>query len=396
MFQEAARAPNNTCLIRSFSLELLDILRVTRWLRDSRLPGLTDLQGLIYVRDLHGVVDEQFGRYSKGRRPSLTTLLEISRWLNASEPRDFIYGMLGLRYQNDVGGKLPSRLVPDYQKPVDEVFRDATREAIDDLKTTQLWRYISHRSEKDLQAGRLPSWVIDLSRKRDGREDPVPLSSFFSRGYCHDKNTVRVVSEADPNVIKITGFPFDDVIPVVFEFTRKMADEVETVQAWMTAVVDGVQKVNANMPVEWAIAPTLLAGRNAERGKATNQDVSAFADLLYLLEVEGRIPPRVRHTTAATVARDRSASRYFHTLWRACTNRRVFFTRSGSVGVGPKIMREGDIIVVFHGGDVPYVLRPHGDHYLLLRACYVHGIMYGEAMKAHIEKGDPDTDFDIR
>ena len=39
-------------------------------------------------------------------------------------------------------------------------------------------------------------------------------------------------------------------------------------------------------------------------------------------------------------------------------NRRAYITRSGALGIGPKVMKEGDEIVVLFGGRVPFLLRP--------------------------------------
>lgn len=42
----------------------------------------------------------------------------------------------------------------------------------------------------------------------------------------------------------------------------------------------------------------------------------------------------------------------------ASHNRRAYITRSGALGIGPKVMKEGDEIVVLFGGRVPFLLRP--------------------------------------
>jgi hypothetical protein len=60
---------------------------------------------------------------------------------------------------------------------------------------------------------------------------------------------------------------------------------------------------------------------------------------------------------------------------------RPFMLKNGYIGVGPGPMIEGDLIVIFHGSNVPHVLRNTGasnDDYRLIGEAYVLGIMDGE------------------
>jgi hypothetical protein len=59
--------------------------------------------------------------------------------------------------------------------------------------------------------------------------------------------------------------------------------------------------------------------------------------------------------------------------------RRPFVTVKGFVGLAPKHVEEGDVIVIFPGARFPYVLRRCDDGtYVLVGETFVHGIMYGE------------------
>ncbi|KAL7919896.1 heterokaryon incompatibility domain-containing protein [Trichoderma austrokoningii] len=69
--------------------------------------------------------------------------------------------------------------------------------------------------------------------------------------------------------------------------------------------------------------------------------------------------------------------------------RRFAITDSGDFAAVPKAARKGDVVCIFNGGRVPYVLRPcRNGHYTLVGECYVDGMMRGEvrdrfARKAH-------------
>jgi hypothetical protein len=45
-------------------------------------------------------------------------------------------------------------------------------------------------------------------------------------------------------------------------------------------------------------------------------------------------------------------------------------------------MREGDVVVIFLGGQLPYVLRPAGisGYYRVVGDCYIYNLVHGEAM----------------
>lgn len=65
-----------------------------------------------------------------------------------------------------------------------------------------------------------------------------------------------------------------------------------------------------------------------------------------------------------------------------------FLTKSGLMGRGPRVMESGDIVAVLYGGQVPYILRPTTDgHFLFVGACYVEGLMNGEAIDM-LEEGN--------
>ena len=90
------------------------------------------------------------------------------------------------------------------------------------------------------------------------------------------------------------------------------------------------------------------------------------------------------------------AGRFEEAFRTTCAFRCVFMSLTGLAGVGPSIMTEGDVVAVFHGLQLPFVLRPSGEDNFLLGWCYVYGIMQGEALQKHEEDGKPDTVFGIR
>lgn len=59
----------------------------------------------------------------------------------------------------------------------------------------------------------------------------------------------------------------------------------------------------------------------------------------------------------------------------------------GRFGMGPDTALIGDIVVIFLGVNHPMVLRPKGEHYLMLGAAYVSGVMMGEYFQGPSAEG---------
>jgi hypothetical protein len=76
------------------------------------------------------------------------------------------------------------------------------------------------------------------------------------------------------------------------------------------------------------------------------------------------------------------SSDYLLAVMIAAETRRPFKTDGGHLGVGPRFAEISDIICIFHGATVPFVLRPASDgRWTLLGEAYVDGIMDGQFME---------------
>jgi hypothetical protein len=64
------------------------------------------------------------------------------------------------------------------------------------------------------------------------------------------------------------------------------------------------------------------------------------------------------------------------------TERRLFVTSRGYMGLHTPRVENDDYICVFPGCNVPVIMRKVDRHYVHLGECYVHGIMDGEVMDA--------------
>jgi hypothetical protein len=58
-----------------------------------------------------------------------------------------------------------------------------------------------------------------------------------------------------------------------------------------------------------------------------------------------------------------------------------FFTSGNYIGLGPNCAEKGDVLCIVLGCPVPILIRPDVDDYRLVGPCYVYGLMDGEAVR---------------
>lgn len=70
----------------------------------------------------------------------------------------------------------------------------------------------------------------------------------------------------------------------------------------------------------------------------------------------------------------------FSVMEETAESRVLIITGTGHIGFAPISTKVGDQIYLLFGSHVPIVLRPYGEKFKFIGACYIHGIMYGEGL----------------
>ncbi|KAL7916764.1 HET domain-containing protein [Trichoderma velutinum] len=79
-----------------------------------------------------------------------------------------------------------------------------------------------------------------------------------------------------------------------------------------------------------------------------------------------------------------------------CPGRRFAVTDAGDFAAVPKAAQKGDVVCIFNGGRVPYILRPGvNGNYSLIGECYVDGMMRGEVTD-RFPRRSHETSFSIQ
>ena len=79
----------------------------------------------------------------------------------------------------------------------------------------------------------------------------------------------------------------------------------------------------------------------------------------------------------------RNISNFLFGTSSVTSNKAIFRTAGtpqsfGYVGLAPRGIRQGDVVAILEGGNVPFVLRQRGPYWEVVGACYVHGVMFGQ------------------
>lgn len=313
---------------------------------------------------------------------SLTALLRDMRARKATDPRDKVYGLLGIAL-----GQSESRIRQDYTKDWPEVYTNTTNSLLAHDKNLSILKLVEVKARMETQ---IPSWVPDL-RSYDHlnflyqpRLIIRPENLYRSAG-----NTCTVSqSVGDAKLLAVRGLCIG-LITSVSEPPGNLTGNV----ALGARVLDGG---------EWFQFAQGCA-KNGLSPPTGEPLIDAFArlragDSLGRLGLEhkqrtkpGEYPSPGNLSFSATgdglLRGDRED--IGNLILSNTTRRRLFITDSGHMGLTHRSNRVGDKIYVLLGGDMLFVLRPKNNHFLLRGEAYVHGIMDGEALTNARQNADP-------
>ncbi|KAK6436499.1 hypothetical protein LTR95_007309 [Oleoguttula sp. CCFEE 5521] len=388
VLQELVLAPQSVALLGSIELELSDVLLAIRWIKYKQwnlpLPSVA-LAGRNCGQFLFDFVDRVHGYYA-GSRIGLDHLMQCGRIFEKTEPRDGVYAVLGLLPQDQVFD-----LRPDYTKPLAEVLVSATRSAIDNSQNLELFREIAHR-EDDLEYGNIPSWAVRVDREFNFLVDGEHLP-----GYHRLPESSRDVQSiewerADPMILPVQGITVGNVVEVTAPLQhnraqRVSADQLNRFCMSLKACCEAAAR-DCSLEVSLrGLAEVLIAGTSIDGSRADTSAIDAAEELIAYLG-EPREPTESSHALRKARVRCEFGS---------AINRRMFITEDGKPGLGPRVMRQGDLVAVLRGASFPAILRcdPQGRHQLVGEA-YLHGIMDGEAEAMLDAMRGRETTFELR
>ncbi|KAI0850028.1 HET-domain-containing protein [Daldinia vernicosa] len=368
--------------------------------------GYYDLMGLIRIqRNLGRVRNGIYGR-------SFCQIANHFRHRSATDPRDKIYGLLGMIEDAE-------HITIDYSLSVEMIYEVSAREIITKTRSLDLLSHLTETSEEPgeheysrkqrTRATNLPSWVPDWSDDFNTFHDPSfnmdirirTLNLFNACGpYLFDAS-----NGDEQGSLRVKGINFDVIENVNPALQNSNTVSAEAFRDWriMAGIEDEPDKSYPSggtiMDAFWR---TLSLDLSSSRGTSESgipferagpgdrpiHDTFWFLSLLALYNrpKSDRLPETFQNQEEGNV--------FSQHTYQTTYNRRFFLSKRGYMGLAPKNAKSGDMICVLAGGRLPFILRSAErvseqtkiglgteSQYTIVGDAYLHGIMDGEAMK---------------
>ena len=341
------------------------------------------LQGLAWLREMDIgpflFMLEDSEEWGEIQGYTMDKLMLTARHSEVTDPLDKVYAYLGLA--------MPGYdITPNYSlsQTTANVYVEATCAYLRFHRDLNILSFAEERTEET--GPQIPSWVSDWSIKQQ------PGSLWFR---------VRGDDKVAPTASGSTGYK------VVLYPHNGLRDRVLGVSA---IVVDTINDslhtvsgpINSYRSWENCLASWLrIAGLRADRGNCPENDrvypyqkhntlVTAFWSTLFRGLVKGKAMKKLWNAKRPKRGADGSAGIVEHHLvmgrdmdrtYLARAGWRFVRSRAGYYGLVRADAKDGDVIAVLIGAEMPFLLRPHLDEFKLIGEVYLHGIMHGEIMK---------------
>jgi hypothetical protein len=154
----------------------------------------------------------------------------------------------------------------------------------------------------------------------------------------------------------------------------KMSNDAFELACWTTVIADTM----------------MLTGSTLQRGSADPRlplCIQAYKEYLQMLRVPPPADIRADELEAQAARTFQAASPYLKSIISAF-DRRLSITQERRICLVPEESMIGDAVFILMGCPIPFVLRPCGDDWRIVGCCYMHGMMDGQALQMGLISSD--------
>ncbi|RDW56758.1 hypothetical protein BP6252_13981 [Coleophoma cylindrospora] len=365
-------------------------------------------------------------RTSEGLSPLNTWAIHRMAFeLEASDPRDYVYGLLGLSGLD---------LDINYAKTTAEVYTDFAKKQLENPASMDSSKVVDWGVHFLAYAGieawdknaKMPSWIPNFARmvSRHG-------SNILGIGACADRDLIPA-KKPSPNIDQASLFITGTRIQVV---RRAECVSHESDERFSVRVLDHFRDFimrhptyETGIPSFQAILRTLITDHHPATRTLLFEVFSLFynlfemqgteTELVRLIQPNFHMPygrkdgvnERLAYFLHSwfpgyeNMAENLVSYRHWHTapktwperFFHDMRSKKFFEMDGGLVGLGPGSLRRDDVVCVLQGCNVPVILRNVGDYYIYIGQCFVLGLMEGEAAGFGMERRVLLERFEIR
>lgn len=338
------------------------------------------------------VLDELLHSRRKNGGETFRRLLILSRTSQASNPKDRVYALLGLLSPTETSAPNSITIPIDYRKPTWEVYSDAVSHIFSRGEGPYFLSGI-HLPGICNPDG-LPSWVPDLSHqnaetatKPSGMQFHPPAGIMSASGAGAEcMNGHRL---ADKRTLRVEGLLIDVIEEVTALGTSlgELVHRLAHLQAVATAAKERPYSRPGTRPEACVLMDTFKRSEPFWKMMVYSKRWMSGYDLApdAYEEMHRRLLENHDHPWGDEY---KAENEYELSLKQGVDSRVLFTTKGGLVGTCIADGCPGDVLGLWFGSPVPFVLRKTGDRvlvdgveketYVLIGASYVSGMMGGE------------------
>lgn len=330
-------------------------------------------------------------------------LLAIYRSRSCTDPRDKIYGLLGL-----TNGEESSLIVSDYASPVSTVYEQVTLKLLQHHRNLDMFSQILSRSLKrdGITVVGLPSWAPDWTLEGTKNQ----LLDLYNRlvdlrFYNASGGSLASVKLAAPGKISLRGIPLDSCSRFSEPNDSMHLYKLSTFKPWIDLVADKLSllypdpfftSTTSTTTYEDAYWQTLcgsIVPKTTEMDfvppsayvRSSNDCIqrSWYDNWSAYMQTSHLFPAHLKDIDYQIKKAERSA--FVLSILPSTATRKLFLSKESELlGLASMDAQVGDRIALLEGGKVPYILRLKDggeNEWEILGDAYVHGMMDGEAWK---------------
>ena len=359
-----------------------DLLRVSNCHARTRLKATSGFKAVMppLFADLfeHGKIQSSHFQANRSADIGILEVLVAGLDLDATDPRDKLFALLQFGEETKDFDSLPPGLLPDYHKSPSDVFSGFTRWWITNHKSLRILSALHAETGRTWQETQCIGTTISLA----GR----PSWSIWYRGHSNWAKSILGLSTDCPYRASL------DTVPDVNLILSQLNPAILPLKGIRISTISKVMPYPIFQPDERSeplkdIYIDLYDPVNEQRRWA--RSLFSVASYRTLEQMPHHLMDHLR--THYEYACETKAIE--------CHSDCFFETVDEQVGLCVPYAREGDVVVVLFGGNVPFVLRQverGGDRrYEFVGECYVEGFMDGRAVMEQREKRTESEVFEL-